>query len=233
MEYEKIPKFLIDKLKEQYGEETTKSIVQGYTKKRKVSIRVNTLKTDNQTIKTKLKEAQIEYEEVSWSRDSLIIKNETEKELRKLEMYENGEIYIQSLSSMIPPIVLNPKPNTDILDMTAAPGSKTTQIAAITNNQANITACEINTIRAERLKYNIKKQGANCIYTMIKDARTIDDFFSFDQILLDSPCSGSGTLNIEDKKLKETFTTKLIEKCTKNLKTRKRNDIFYMFNFTM
>ena len=216
MEQENIPQFLKDKLQEQYGTEITKEILLGYTKNRKVSIRINTLKNDIKTIKTKLEKEKIEYEEVKWSKNALIIKNASEKELEKLEIYKNGEIYLQNLSSMIPPIVLNPKPNTDILDMTAAPGSKTTQIAAITNNQANITACEMNAIRAERLKYNIEKQGASCIYTMIKDARKIDNFFSFDQILLDSPCSGSGTLNISDKKLKETFTKKLIEKCTKS-----------------
>lgn len=93
-------------------------------------------------------------------------------------------------------------------------GGKTTQIAAITNNKAHITACEMNYIRLERLKYNIEKQGATCIYTMQIDARNIDDFFSFDSILLDAPCSGSGTLNINDINLEKTFTKKLIQKST-------------------
>ena len=113
---------------------------------------------------------------------------------------------------MLPPIILNPKEGADILDMAAAPGGKTTQLAAISNNKAHITACEINNIRAERLKYNIEKQGASCVYIMQKDARTIDDFFSFDQILLDSPCSGSGTINTE----KEVNITKnFIDKISK------------------
>ena len=88
-------------------------------------------------------------------------------------------------------------------------------MAAITDNKAHITACEMNTIRAERLKYNIEKQGASSVYCMVKDARNIDDFFSFDQILLDAPCSGSGTLNINDDKLKKYFTEKLIQKSVK------------------
>ncbi|MCI8352658.1 MAG: hypothetical protein HFJ58_03490 [Clostridia bacterium] len=91
-------------------------------------------------------------------------------------------------------------------------GGKTTELAAISNNEAHITACEMNHIRLERLKYNIEKQGSTCIYTMEKDARCIDDFFSFDSILLDAPCSGSGTLNVNDKSIEKTFTTKLIEK---------------------
>ena len=130
-------------------------------------------------------------------------------------MYKNGEIYLQSLSSMLPPIILNPQEKTDILDMAAAPGGKTTQIAALTNNKAHITACEMNKIRAEKLKYNIQKQGATSVYIMETDSRRISDFFSFDQILLDSPCSGSGTLNAEDSNIEKYFTKKLIDKCTK------------------
>ena len=120
---------------------------------------------------------------------------------------------MQSLSSMIPPIILNPQQGSDILDMTAAPGGKTTQIAAMTNNKANITACEMNKIRAEKLKYNIEKQKAN-VYVMIQDARMIDNFFAFDQILLDAPCSGSGTLNVNEN-FRKNFTQKLIDKSNK------------------
>lgn len=95
-------------------------------------------------------------------------------------------------------------------------GGKTTELAAISNNETHITACEMNHIRLERLKYNIEKQGAICVYTMEKDARQIDDFFSFDSILLDAPCSGSGTLNINDVNIEKTFTPKLIEKSVSN-----------------
>ena len=129
-----------------------------------------------------------------------------------MSIYKNGEIYLQSLSSMLPPIILEPKERTDILDMAAAPGGKTTQIAALTNNKAHITACEKNKIRAERLKYNIDKQGATCVFIMEKDSRYIDNFFSFDQILLDAPCSGSGTLDFKDQNIEKYFTKQLIER---------------------
>ena len=132
---------------------------------------------------------------------------------------------MQSLSSMLPPIILEPKENTDILDMTAAPGGKTTEIATITQNKARITAVEMNKIRAEKLKYNVEKQGANSVYIMQQDARKIDSFFSFDSILLDAPCSGSGTININDVKLEKTFTRELINKSIKSQKTLIRKAI--------
>ena len=211
-----IPEFLIEKLEAQYGNEIKDQIIDGYSKQRKVTFRVNKIKSSKEKVEEVLKKQNIEFEKVSWSEDAFIIKNVREEEIQKLDIYQNGEIYLQSLSSMLPPIVLKPEEGKDILDMAAAPGGKTTQMAALSNNKAHITACEMNNIRAERLKYNIEKQGAFCVYVMQKDSRQIDDFFSFDQILLDSPCSGSGTLYSQNENTEKYFTSKLIEKSTKS-----------------
>ena len=210
-----VPEFLIEMLNQQYGEKITSKILEGYSQERMVTFRVNTLKTSIEKVEEVLKNNNIEFEKVSWSDVAYIVKNVREDTLKELEIYKNGEIYLQSLSSMLPPIVLEPKENTDILDMCAAPGGKTTELASLTNNNANITACELNKIRIEKLKYNIEKQGATSVYIMQEDSRRINDFFSFDNILLDAPCSGSGTLNVEDVNLEKTFTEKLIEKSQK------------------
>lgn len=208
----KVPVFLIEMLENQYGKDITNIILEGYKVKRKTTLRVNTLKATANEIKSILENENISYQEVEWNENAFIIEDADENDLRKLDIYENGEIYLQSLSSMLPPIILNPKEGENILDMAAAPGGKTTQMAAISNNKAMITACEMNKIRADRLKYNIEKQGATCVYTMISDARKLDDFFSFDKILLDAPCSGSGTICEDDSNLKKTFTMKLVNK---------------------
>lgn len=211
----KIPHFLYEMLLKQYGEEITSKIVEGYSQKRPVTLRVNTLKTTSNNIKKSLHEANFKLEEVPWSQDAFIIEDSSEQEIRKLRAYENGEIYLQSLSSMLPVIVLEPKANENILDMAAAPGGKTLQIAAMSDNQALITACEKNKVRAERLKYNIAKQGANRVNVLVEDARKLSDYFSFDKILLDSPCSGSGTIYIEDNRLDKIFTKELIDRSAK------------------
>ena len=208
---QRIPEFLISLLKEQYGEEHAKRILDGYSKKRVTSFRVNNLKSNYKKIEEELKKNNIEFEKIVWNKDAFIIKDVFQNVIEELDIYKNGKIYIQSLSSMLPPIILDPKEGEDILDMTAAPGGKTTQIASIVNNKANITACEMNNIRFERLKYNIEKQGAR-VFAMQKDSRKIEDFFSFDKILLDAPCSGSGTLSVYDNKIEKYFTEKLIEK---------------------
>ncbi len=206
-----IPQFLKDLLIEQYGEEISAKIENRYKVQRPVTLRANNLKTSLEKVKEKLDEAQIEYETISWYEKALIIKNVREEEIRKLEIYENGEIYLQSLSSMLPPIILEPKAGENILDMTAAPGGKTTEIAALTENKAYITACEKNKIRAERLKFNLQKQGVKSANIMVEDARKLSDYFSFDKILLDAPCSGSGTENIFDK----NFSKELVERSVK------------------
>lgn len=212
-------KFLEEKLEKQYGTKITKEIIEGYQTKRKTTLRINTIKSNIEEIKKELEKEKIEYETIKWSKEALIIKNEDKKTIQEMEIYKNGKIYLQSLSSMLPPIILEPKEGTDILDMAAAPGGKTTQIAALTNNKAHITACEKNKIRAERLKYNVDKQGATCVFIMPKDSRFIDDFFSFDQILLDAPCSGSGTLDYNDANIEKYFTEQLIERSSKTQKT--------------
>lgn len=226
-----IPEFLEEMLNKQYGEKLTKEIIEGYKIKRRVTLRVNTLKTSIEEIENKLKEKQIEFEKVSWSKEAFILKNTTEKEIENMEIYINGEIYLQSLSSMLPPIILKPQENNDILDMAAAPGGKTTQIAALTQNKAHITACEMNNIRIEKLKYNIEKQGATSVYIMQTDSRKIDDFFSFDQILLDAPCSRKRNSKYKEHKNRKNFYKKIdrksnyfpiaiIKKSNKIIKTR-------------
>ncbi len=203
-----IPDFLIEQLKKQYKEEITKNILEGYKKQRPTTLRINTTKTTKEKIKEILKQENIKYETVSWYEDALIIKDENN--IRELDIYKNGEIYIQSLSSMMPPIVLEPKAE-KILDMAAAPGGKTTEIYNLSNQQALITAVEKNKIRADRLKYNIEKQKAQATILQ-EDATKLDEFFKFDKILLDAPCSGSGTLNINDNSLKY-FNKKLLKNC--------------------
>ena len=99
--------------------------------------------------------------------------------------------------------------------MAAAPGGKTTQMAALSGNQALITACEMNKIRAQRLEYNVKKQGATRVSVMVTDSRRLDDLFQFDKILLDAPCSGSGTILQTETGFTGGFSKVLMDRCAK------------------
>lgn len=201
-----IPDFLKEQLTNQYGEDLTNQILEGYNKKRKTTLRINTIKTTKENIKKILDKENIKYDSVSWYDDALILVSD--KNIRELDIYKNGEIYMQSLSSMIPPIVLEPTKE-KILDMAASPGGKTTEIYNLSNKEALITAVEKNPIRADRLKYNINKQGTSAT-VLVSDATKLDEFFRFDKILLDAPCSGSGTLSTLDNSLNH-FNKNLIK----------------------
>lgn len=205
--------YLKKKINETYEEKDALTILDGMKEKRVVSLRINSLKTTPKDVKEILDQAKITYETVVWYDHALII-HESESVIEKLPIYQEGKVYLQSLSSMLPPLILEPKPHTDILDMAAAPGGKTTEIAALTDNKAFITACEASPIRAEKLKFNLNRQGTKNVSVLIKDASKLDDFFRFDQIMLDAPCSGSGTINLNDEKSYTYFSQKLVQKST-------------------
>ncbi len=217
---------LKEKILNSYSEEDYQKIVNGYNSNRPVTIRINTIKSNKESVLKELFDNNISYEEVSWYPNALILRNTTEEAIRELTIYKEGHIYLQSLSSQLPPLFLEPKENDQILDMTAAPGGKTTEIAALANNNVMITATEKNKQRYERLKYNLEKQGVKKATVIQKDARFLDDFFSFDKILLDAPCSGSGTLtkdtmnhfSIELLERINTIQEELLEKALKLIK---------------
>jgi NOL1/NOP2/sun family putative RNA methylase len=215
---------LVEQLKKHYDEQTREVILSGMREKRIVSLRVNPLKSSIEEVKRVLKENRISFEPVSWYEEALII-NALESDIEKLSIYEQGHIYLQSLSSMIPALILEPKAKQTILDMAAAPGGKTTQLAALTQDQASITATEAHPIRAEKLKFNVLRQGVKRISILIKDARQLDPYFSFDRILLDAPCSGSGTIFIDQPKSYQYFSAKLIEKSVETQKALLRKAV--------
>lgn len=190
-----LPVYLTEALTRQYGDEQTARIIDGCTA-RPVTLRVNPLKSSREEVLKQMTDAGIRYEQVTWYQDAFILPEVREDAVQALPVYEQGGVYLQSLSSMLPALVLQAKPGETVLDMAAAPGGKTTQIAALTEGQALITACEKNGLRAERLRFNLERQGARKATVMQQDARELNDLFSFDRILLDAPCTGSGTIQL-------------------------------------
>ena len=189
----------ISKLNNKYPLDELESILNGLKVNRKVSLRINNLKSNFEEIDKALKTANISFSKLDFYDNAIIIDNDNESKIRELDIYNDGKIYLQSLSSMIPPLVLDAKANENILDMCAAPGGKTSEICALSNNTVMITACEKNKIRTERLKYNLDKLGCKKVNILNNDSRRLDNFLKFDKILLDAPCSGSGTLNLNEE----------------------------------
>lgn len=206
---DRIPEFLQARFRAEYGD-TADRVLAGLSVSRPVTLRVNTLKARTEEIERELISLGFSVRRAAFFQGALVLDGARESELVKLGMYERGEIYLQSLSSMLPPLLLNAAAGENVLDMAAAPGGKTCEIAALSGGQALVTACERDKIRFDRLKYNVAKQGAPRVNLLCTDALKLDDFLRFDKILLDAPCSGSGTIALGEP---VKISPKLISNC--------------------
>ncbi len=190
----RLPEKFIDELYEMYSPVSVDKILLGMTDDRFLTLRVNTIKYNIQDLMRYFKEVNIKFERVPWYSDALIIKNAREKDIQKLDVYKKGFVYFQSLSSMVPPLVLNPRSGEKVLDMTSAPGSKTTELACLMKNDGYILANELDKIRCERLKYNVEMQEAKIVEVINRRGEKLGNEYTeqFDKVLLDAPCSGEG-----------------------------------------
>jgi 16S rRNA (cytosine1407-C5)-methyltransferase len=195
-----LPKDFIERLHSYYPRHAA-IILNSYTHPRRTTFRLNALKTDRQQLLRDLKREHVLYEQVAWNPEAFILKNSTLRELQKKEIYLNGHIYVQNLSSMVPPLILDPHEDEKILDLCAAPGSKTTQMASAVMNKAEIVAVEKIKPRFYRLRANCGLLGAKVKLICgdgIRIAREYPDYF--DKVLLDAPCSSEGLFDIHRPK---------------------------------
>ncbi|MCD6482780.1 MAG: RsmB/NOP family class I SAM-dependent RNA methyltransferase [Candidatus Aenigmarchaeota archaeon] len=168
------------------------------------AIRLNNLKLEPEIIKENLESKGYELKQIPYYKNGYYVLNDGEngKLVSKEIEHILGYIFIQDASSMIPPIVLDPKPDELILDLCAAPGAKTTQMAQMMGNSGLIIANDIGLKRIKALTSNLQRMGIMNTIVISVDGRAlwkkID--FKFDKILLDVPCSASGTYNLENTK---------------------------------
>jgi tRNA (cytosine40_48-C5)-methyltransferase len=109
--------------------------------------------------------------------------------------YLMGKYYIQDIASMFPPIYLNPSPDDLVIDMSAAPGGKTTHLAQLMGNQGYIFAIDNNKLRIKSLVYNLRRCGIRNTSVLLMNANSLHkQNFSPDKILLDAPCTGEGLI---------------------------------------
>ena len=160
------------------------------------SIRVNTLKISIKELKERI-EDNWKLEQIPWCREGFWIEH-SKKERRdvgNLIEHSLGYFYLQEAASMIPPIVLNPKPDDIVLDIAASPGSKTTQIAQYMENNGILIANDYTYERMKPLSINLQRCGvSNTVITLMDGQWFKKSDIEFDKILVDAPCSGTGTI---------------------------------------
>ncbi len=155
------------------------------------SIRVNIIKSDVPTILARL-EKDWKLVPIPWCAQGFWLESERRDIGNTLE-HALGYIYVQEAASMIPPLVLDPQPGETVLDMAAAPGSKTCQMAAMMRNSGLLVANDIKPDRLKPLGLNLQRLGiTNTIMTWGWGQRFREPVF--DRILIDAPCSGTGNI---------------------------------------
>jgi NOL1/NOP2/sun family putative RNA methylase len=155
------------------------------------SVRINTLKISVNDLKKRLEDQGWKLTPIPWCKEGFWIEGER-TDLGNLMEHALGYFYVQDASSMIPPVVLDPEEHDSVLDIAAAPGSKTTQMGQYMNNTGIIVANDVSGDRLASLGINIQRCGLkNAVITKSQGQRIRGEF---DKILLDAPCSGTGTV---------------------------------------
>ncbi|AMM53522.1 RsmB/NOP family class I SAM-dependent RNA methyltransferase [Pyrococcus kukulkanii] len=154
-------------------------------------VRVNTLKADVDKVKRYLEEngVRVSYTPV----DDVLKVLEYETPITRLEWYKKGYFVIQDLASAYVAHVLSPEPGERVLDLAAAPGSKTFHAAALMENRGEIVAVDYSYDRLMKMKERMKRLGVKNVKLVHADGQSFIDRERFDKVILDAPCSSSGT----------------------------------------
>lgn len=188
------PSWLIELFTKQYGKEKTRDILRDFNVPGSIFFRVNHHKASDHQAEELLTKHSVEFEAVQPSIGAYRLCQGMSPVIWQL--LDEGIIYIQNIASMVPAVVLAPQPGDSVLDMCAAPGSKTTQMADLMKNTGHIAAWDLYPHKLKLINQNAERMGFTCIQAECRDALAEDFSFTerFDRILVDAPCSGLGVL---------------------------------------
>ncbi|HLG13328.1 MAG TPA: 16S rRNA (cytosine(967)-C(5))-methyltransferase RsmB [Blastocatellia bacterium] len=190
------PRWLLERWRNQLGEAESSALALANNVRPHTSFRVNTLRATTAEVLEQLRSAGLTVEASDHVPGAFIVEAGPPGELTGAA--RRGLVYLQDEASQLVSIILEPKRGDRILDLCAAPGSKSTHIAALTGGDCWILASDIHPHRLLTLRRMCRQLGANCIDAVALDATRPLPFIQgappFDRVLVDAPCSGTGTL---------------------------------------
>jgi NOL1/NOP2/sun family putative RNA methylase len=196
-----LPEELEARLEKQFGASTVRTMAAALAEPRLPTLRTNTMKTTDDSVMSVFRDENIQFERVKGVPHAFRIRNRTDAQLLAHALCASGKVYMQGIASMLPPLVLDAKPGERILDMCAAPGSKTSQIAAMLEGNGRLLAIEENAIRFQKLQNTLQMQGASFVEARCGDSTLLGregDEEAFDAVLVDAPCSAEGRIDLRD-----------------------------------
>jgi 16S rRNA (cytosine967-C5)-methyltransferase len=205
------PEWLFERWKNRWGAERATQLMAWNNTAPKTYARVNTLRTDAARLIEQWREERVEYDFKTWdwTGENLVFELKSHPPLTTLKSFRQGGFYIQDPSTLLAVRELDPQPGEAILDLCAAPGGKTTFIAQLVQNQSRIFACDGFEDRLKLIRENCERLGVTCVearssrreeaqnsqseinQSLLTSAATSR---SFDQILVDAPCSNTGVM---------------------------------------
>jgi 16S rRNA (cytosine967-C5)-methyltransferase len=201
------PYWLVKMWVKHYGEEITLKILKSSQVEANLTVRVNTLLATKEEV---LKNDS--FSVANLSIDALIYHGKTS--ISELEEFKKGWISVQDESSQMSALTLKPQPNSLVLDMCAAPGSKTTHLSQIMINTGKIIAVDLYQHRLDLLTKGLKRLSISNVETLCYDSTKLEEKYApntFDYILLDAPCSGFGVIRRKPDMLVNTHQESLDE----------------------
>ncbi|MGN0194272.1 MAG: RsmF rRNA methyltransferase first C-terminal domain-containing protein [Pseudoramibacter sp.] len=209
-----LPEAFLKRMKALLGEEEFELFLKSYRHVPKKGLRANTLKAG---VSEMVRRIPFETQPIPWCGTGVYI--DAEERPGKQLAYDAGLFYVQEPSAMIPAAALAPKPGDRVLDLCAAPGGKTTQLACALQNQGLLVANEVVKSRSKILASNVERMGIqNAVITNLRPDQLVDIFgCTFDKILVDAPCSGEGMFR-KDPAVAEAWEPERVADCVRRQK---------------
>lgn len=172
-------------------ESMLEAAIASFSEPKFVTARINTLRARAEDVWYALEKLHLTPLRLSWFSDAFVLPACERDILMSSKLYQEAAVYLQNASSLLPVVVLDPQPEEEVLDMAAAPGSKTLQLTCAMQGRGRIAAVEAVRSRFFKLKANLAGQGATMVHCYHADASTLWRKVPerFDRILLDAPCS--------------------------------------------
>jgi len=194
------PSAFLERYETLLGVEQLQRIVQGFSSSRQTWFRVNLLKSDISGALAQLTSENIPFQVHPTFGDAGWVEAESREELLQSQAYAKGLVYVQGLASQLPVRFMEIESGHRVLDLAAAPGSKTLQIAGLAGLDDEIAAVELVRKRKFKLQDNLRQHGAGHVRVFLQDGMKVWMFRPehFDRVLLDAPCSSEGRFRLDD-----------------------------------
>jgi len=196
---EELPSQILERFSALLSKKDYKATLQSFGVPKPVTFRPNTLRSSEETVVQNVADNGMQSTPIPWCPLCHLLTKGTIRELQALETAKTDGLYIQAASSMLAGHALQVEPGMRVLDMCAAPGSKTTQVAGLMNNSGMLIANDRSRKRLYRLREIVQRQGATNVEVLCGPGERLGQTHAdcFDRVLVDAPCSGEGRIRLE------------------------------------